>query len=69
MKHNKSSTRKDRVLANKKRNTSTRIEGICDAKIKIIHIIVTQTVRVEYFKNTPHYSHQIENSNLIKTSE
>ncbi|CAG8480918.1 29795_t:CDS:2 [Racocetra persica] len=45
MKHNKSSTRKDRVLANKRRNT------------------------IEHFKNIPHHSHQIKDSDLIKTPE
>ncbi|CAG8689664.1 14436_t:CDS:2, partial [Racocetra fulgida] len=69
MKHNKSSTRKDGISANKRRNTSIRIEGICEAKIKITHIIATQTVRIEYFKNTPHHSHLIEDSDLIKTPE
>ncbi|CAG8682092.1 3601_t:CDS:2, partial [Cetraspora pellucida] len=46
-----------------------RIEDICEAKIKITHIIATQTVRVERFKNTPHHSHPIEDSDLLKTLE
>lgn len=69
MKHNKSSTRQDGIPANKRRNTSTRIEGICEAKIKITHIVASQTVRVERFKDTPHHSHPIEDSDLIKTPE
>ncbi|CAG8829260.1 11137_t:CDS:1, partial [Racocetra persica] len=50
-------------------NTSKRIESLCEAKIKITHIVATQTVRVEHFKNTSDHSHPIEDSDLIKILE
>ncbi|CAG8509360.1 15206_t:CDS:2 [Cetraspora pellucida] len=67
--YNKLSTRQEGIPANKRRNTSVCIEGICEAKIKITYIIATRTVRVEHFKNTPHHSHPIEDSDLLNTLE
>ncbi|CAG8595095.1 14510_t:CDS:1, partial [Cetraspora pellucida] len=42
---------------------------LCEAKIKITHIVSTQSVRVECFQNTSNHTHPIEDSDLIKMPE
>lgn len=70
MKHRESSKRQqENIPNNKRRKTAIRPSGICQAQIKVSHLISLKIVRIERYKNSPNHTHELEESNRIKRSQ
>lgn len=69
-KHRESSKRQqENVPVNKRRKTSIRPSGICQAKVKISHLISLNIVRIERYKDSPDHTHNLKENDQVKRNQ
>ena len=70
MKHRESSKRQqENIPNNKRRKTAIRPSGICQAKIKVSHLISSKIVKVERYKDSPNHTHNLRENDRVKRSQ